>query len=865
MVHASIKTVVGCLLVAVSVVTVVIALIPFVIHLQRNGMDLVVSASGAAADEVQAVVTRQLTRAEFACKNLIRSSKAMDPLVNMDIGRIVELLGSITTELNVGAGIERDDGTGLYVDPTIALVPVTPLPGYVFVTNHTVPGSYSDIGQFSIYPPHESANPMQPWTRIPLPGVNWWAALGAADLVQRQLFALQWMPVFALNSSSGIESTFFYGGIFQQPDQHYEYAFVILRGAWLKYFSNVTLWSTGAVVLFDAASNSFIAGNVDDPSGKLVNGSAALKSMTDLRDPRVATITTAFTPTEKGGGLEAILSCSPPCLFTYWPHNHQLHDNNKAINEYTRVLGALFYEFTLVRVVDVLRQDNNTATQGGGGRPSIDVRLLVTIPSREIIGRLMKQFRWNLLFIGVILVAMCGVLVIGSSIAFQSLTAVEKEMQRMSKVFVISPSVATISLNADGTMASSANGRGSNAFCDGRLLDDDDNDNGSGAGPVEFPKSTFTEFTRLFEAVHLLHRQLYTLRSFSTVCMTTTAYGGGGGGCVTGLTSGAAPSTGSSSMPTSDVASHHTHSGESIHSHYGAESIPYTTSVTGRLWRVPVTTVAVQISNAAFDTLSCDHVAVHNRCNTAHNILFQELSHFPGASIDIYIGDYALVHFNAAARCPTHGIAAMQFVRRCFVRLELLRSDPNLWGAMSCKNGVTVDRNVRSDDDNDVGGPLLQYVSATKSEWRPPAYFGISSMLSHCGYLGTNSFKTFTVLSAGEPQAAFMGTIARSKGIVAAATWRAVHLARQQMQTVNLNAPKHHNHHPHGKSSAVVARGAEASSSPLEIDQNGSSRQPCAVVGTGSAKVHFDFVPLAKVVLPGDLAGQATFVFAPVL
>ena len=168
--------------------------------------------------------------------------------------------------------------------------------------------------------------------------------------------------------------------------------------------------------------------------------------------------------------------------------------------------------------------------------------------------------------------------------------------------------------------------------------------------------------------------------------------------------------------------------------------------LSGKLWRVPVTSIYASLGND-YIVVRDDPVVVFERHLRVLSILQQLLLQFCGTAVDHFYGDRFIMHLNAIGRTPKHVLAAISFV-------------------MSAQT-------------------LLRRRSPSSAEQSPAphcppvVFFSISSNLALCGLMGPPSLRSFTVVSPGEAQAAVMCHMAMALNVPMLLTWRAVEVANQ--------------------------------------------------------------------------------------
>jgi hypothetical protein len=732
----SIKLVVGLLLAVASTVTMIACQVPSVVYLQRDATRLVEQAAHVTTLRTSTFIKQRLQRMMSACNVAHRAASRQDIL---SVDALLHWVGRVVEREDFGAGIFDDTARGIYLDaqPT-ALTPK--LPGCVYVANLTEPGQYFDMGQFRLST-HAPMNTTHPWTRV-LTTVSWavFPELGqwkndvsrGAPIGEVVKVMPQWARLAPFNPYSGVEahteSALFYGGPTVGGPHQRQYVVFMLRGSWFsRYFATVSMPANGAALLVDAVSGAFIAGNINDPTGK--SSGIELMPVSELRDRRIASILAA------PGGLHHILTCSMPCSFTYWPHKHEMRVPEEGSGFLS---GPLFYSRVVVHVVPVL-----SAARSGTVDSNLDLRLIVTMASDDVVGTFIQSVKWNVTISAAIIAALSILVIVGVALSLRGLTEAEKEMQRMASIFESFP-VSRVTSSFQSRSAQMV--------------------------------SAFSELHKIFLAVRALSWQLRTLRAFSTRTPSMAALGG----CAPALRG----------VP--DIV------------------VPYSTATNQvGLWQVPVTTVVLHLRRPSQSTAGPyrDLTQIHDQCNAIHAIAYQGVSRVPGASMDGCFGDHIMVHFNARGRTPHHAVAAVMFVQKCRTAIRR-RSRRSLRGGK---------------------GTIA---------W-PSVHFGTASTVAHCGWMGSASLRSFTVVSAGAAQASFLSRAATAYSIATLVTWRAVDVARQQLESFNCTDGAQHD---------VKA--------PLD-----TVHVFVAVHDT----IMLEFVPAVLIILPGDAQKQVSHAYTPVL
>ncbi|CUG93279.1 membrane-associated protein, putative, partial [Bodo saltans] len=788
MIRIPIKLAVALLLFAVCMMTCLFSQVPAVLYLQSDAMHFVAQASTSITDQVDFDVSQRLVRIETACGVLQRASRSIagdrsigsqnsdDVLFN--VPRMIDWLGDVVTDMDVGAGLVYDDEneTIVYIDGRITSNATGPkLPGYVHVVlSHP---EYIDIGQFNMKthnpPPTSGASTTTTTGWIRLDASLWlefFARLRNAVKHSDSAPRLQWSRLSPSNSGRQQESIFVYGGAVShdplesssssgpsastsavKPQQH---AFFMLRGSWLsKYFLNVTVSATGAAVLVDTVSRAFVAGNIVDPTGTLLsNGEASLVQTADLHDARIAPILSAVVIKSSIGAttcVDELMKCDTPCSYVYWAHSNTLelasHDD-----EHRGMFAFLYHGFVRVRVVSVNRRYYHMTTGGVNirtvdeEREMLDLRLIVTVPSVDIIGPFMDAMhRYLLLSVGIASL-ICSLIALCVTVAFRGLTDAEGELLKMCSVF---------------------HRRLDNGYDEGAWPLDVASAPVSRSASTTNKRSMFAELNSLLQSIDALSRELCILRAYTPLsCGHTAGIVGDDAAAAKGEREH------SESRITSTIRSttrddSRALCGERNESECG---VPYDVAC-GMMWNACVTTVVVRLCPAqpfSRHTAQEQVTSEHCRINRILSILVNCTMHIAGCSIDVFAGDSMIIHFNARERCSKHARVAVNMIHdfmktNCQSRNSLQEKElasqqhltPSDHRSPLPKSTLPASKDSRFtlEDGGSLGG-----------EGKPLVYFGVASTLSLCGFMGPASHRTFTVVSVGEAQATLASRVARA-------------------------------------------------------------------------------------------------------
>ncbi|CUG90634.1 membrane-associated protein, putative, partial [Bodo saltans] len=557
--HVSIKVVAGALLLIAFLGATLCAVIPTIASLQDDVRGFVASAAESAADQVQFVFAERLHTVQVFGNALHKAARTHDLLHDLQPWSFIEWAGAMTVAQDLSIVLARTDDRGILLAPynTMNFIGGVPIPGYVRVSNYTLPGSYVDSGFFS-YTTLQPYNQTQPWVRTSM-SVKFSQQKYAAQLANpNRSTPMVWLSLTPrVASQQLVASVIIYGGPITvnsavDPGNRHQLLSLRIRGEALgKFFVTTGVSPTGIALLIDAATSYFVAGSISDPTGRFVNGSGQLINISQLQDPRIAPIIRASSSSASSFSSR-LLTCPPPCSFTYWPHSGVLlEDGTGSVG----ILDILLYQFTAVRVVQV------SAVIGG----ALDLRLVATVPSRDVIGTLVSSLQWSLFRPIVAMLGVCIVVIVAVALVFRELTVVEKDILQMANVFEGHP----ITAKQDAREEDSSRESGASQTRR-RLI------------PV-----VFKEISAITAAVNTLTRELYTLKAFTTI------------GCNTPQISPGDTTTIASEMSSQPISRFTEDSG----------GIPYQ-FLGDQMWRVPVTTVYGALARDLVDP-DDDPVAVY--------------------------------------------------------------------------------------------------------------------------------------------------------------------------------------------------------------------------------------------------------------
>ncbi|CUF19382.1 membrane-associated protein, putative [Bodo saltans] len=739
-VRPPLKLVVSGLLALACFGAVIFAIIPALAYLQDDVVGLVVDAPAAAADSISCYLTGRFRMVRRFGNVLYKAAQHSDLLHQLQPWELLRWCAVMTVEENLSVSLYNNFDYGFLMSPYNTVFPrnARTFPGHVFVTNFSSPGDFVENGFFDYSPPFAPANISTPWSRANT-SVKFSTQPYAQEILVptapsstsangSQQSLMKWVSLSPRVANQSASSQLLYGGPVQPPldssthQQSQQYLAVRIRGEDLsKYFATVNVSKTGFAVLIDVASDCFVAGGVSDPTGRMLNGTVPqLVRVDELQDARITSLLRAQL---KGSGAEmnghrVMTTCTTPCSLVFWPHRNRLIDlSSYHASDSIGSFDAFLYDFTAISVVQI-------SEESGG---ALDLRLIVAVPSRDIIGALIGHFRWSIIGpVGVVVVACC-VLCIVVTHHLEHLTTIDKEMTRL--------------VNIGFHLASST----------APTVKQQHHRDGIQPAAVVFARSIFEEFDGLYKAVRHLSRELHILRAFSYLC------------CAKGAFDATLASSSRSNRTVPSASSMEAHHGDDQPFEVQSPPMPYT--ITDRnLWTVPVTCVFAVAEKKSFDVRFSDLDTIHRRHATVLTVLQEASSLISGASVDHFFGDRFLVHFNALHRTPKQVSAAVRFVQRCCARLDALQREAR----------------IAAYQQQQVHNAADAFLFAHEPR---PVTFGVASGLAVCGFMGPRAMRVFTVVSPCVVQAGVMCRLATTRDLPVLLMWRSVTAARQEQQS----------------------------------------------------------------------------------
>ncbi|CUE74709.1 membrane-associated protein, putative [Bodo saltans] len=611
--HLSIKVVVGALLLLVSMITMIACQLPPAMYLQQDASVLAEQAAQVTTSKSLAFNSQHLQRMVAACHVLHRAASRQDIL---NVEDMLLWVGTVVEKEDFGAGLFSDSGQGIYISaqPSTTTEPI--VPGSVYVANLTA-GEHYDV---ALYEVATRSQQKDTWQRVPT-SVDWdkFPQVAAWKGSSDSMMGPRWARLVPFSDYSGsvsdhTESGLFYGGPVGDGTNR-QYVMFVMRGSWFsQYFTTLSISEHGAALLIDAVSGAFVAGNINDPTGK--DNNTQLMPISELRDPRIAPILSA------PGSLDNLLTCTPPCTFTYWPYNNEMHPSSEEDN--TFFTGPLYRSRVIIHVERVCGASSYDDSE-------LDLRLITALPTDDVIGGFILILRRSLYITTATVIVLVVALLVTIALSLRGLSDVEEEMLRMA--LMLDPHQHPNPPHSSSPSHASRAGP-----CDVKR---------SFSSSLLHAESAFVEVNNIFVAVRALSRQLYTLRAFSTPAMTSFDN---------------ANTTGSREA---DAALR-----QSI--------APYTATLatveSRGLWQVPVTTVVMRFlrppTHPAATWLYDDLEKAHSYSNAVHAVVHKLVLRIPGASVDGWFGDYVMMHLNGRSRTPNHCIAAVVLAQKCLRAIE---------------------------------------------------------------------------------------------------------------------------------------------------------------------------------------------------
>ncbi|CUF19328.1 membrane-associated protein, putative [Bodo saltans] len=806
----SLNVVVAALLFVACIGAIVCAIVPTIASVHDDAMAFVSNAADSSADRIQLLLVQRLGRTRLQANMLLRAALLEDLAPNLQPWKLLRWSGAMVVAEDDTVILINPDNTGFLVSSysPIFLDNAFPVPSFVFATNFTVPGVYVTDGYFHLNT-LAPLNSTTAWKREDTT-VNFGTQPFATTIAALPPNQMRWIPLSPRLTNNTASSLLLYAAAVHVPSQQRVQSLAVhIRGEALsQYLTSVNVSSTGVALVVDVATESYVAGGLSDPTGQFVNGTVPqLIGVKQLKDHRITGILNAVVHTTSVhatlSGYGSLIRCITPCSFTYWPHSNELVDNSSG-RRGGGFLDILFYDFTGVRVVQV------SGDIGG----ALDLRLIVTVPSVDIIGGLVQSLRLSILWPIVVLFAVCTLLWCGTSVLLGDLDVVEKEMQRIATIFLNSTQSDDLT-PVGGTENADTRDEDQKGYCScGGVLCGED---GTTSGLHHLRKNVFKEFRGLVRAVKILSREMFTLRAFSIV---RTTEGRSGMLLPPGLSKSTTPSSGTTQASPSQVASYNTSSDTVVSGnnnsnaavlppmfnflHHPSDSTTLATpydSLSGNLWCVPVTTIHVAVARGLIGDFRGDARVVLARHNAIISVLQAQVDLYPGASMDRFYGDRFCFHFNACGRTPRHALAAVSFARSCFLRIRTILATTTM-----------------------TPRPEGQQPPPQRNA---PVVFCIASSVALCGFIGSTSLKVFTVMSPAECLPMMMSEVAFSIDTPLLLTWRAVEVAQQDQQWL--------------------------------LQRTGSLLG--AASGTRPALRPLEFIAAARVQLPGERSTQLTTLY----
>ncbi|CUG05290.1 membrane-associated protein, putative [Bodo saltans] len=863
----SVRAVVGGLLVFTSAAVIICSIIPIFVVLKHVAINFVLSGTAAEADKVQFVVSTALQRASLFGDILQRALLSYDQqhhhfnassasesdgdlsatfwkLAQWSAATVVTKSVRIVMAASMNNSFDSLNSTAtrwlVMSSSADASTPPTET-NVVRIVNFTSlsliqsggGNLVADLGYFDAsttsLAPINTSHPWQYNVSIPLsdlPGLS----ILFGDL-QRSLPSPSSPSISALSSSWRIDETSstttlqYVAADVNVLTRRSLFLAVDLPAVTLSsVIASTNISYAGASILFDASTAYVVASNTEDQLSSWNNDNNASSDdgsgigLQNLIDPRVSPIFHARSVTQQGDvvdGATAVMRCATPCSFLYWAHKGELTLDTNTLG----LFDLLFYNFVSVQIVDV--------KTGGGSRSAtaaadaLNLRLMETTSEYEVLHVQLRRFEWAVaapfFLVGVVWI----IFMVSVGRALKGLGEAEHNIGLLAQLFVQGG-------GGKETYAANSDAREENAEKLPHHV-------GNGSTPA-VTSSVFYEIKFMLKAIDGLCRELLLLRAFSGLNTAAGLFQSQaqpvsteGSSSATALDSlgedGAAavsPSTSltqrtpSSSSPTMPrvMSVPSGRKNMSPNHHHGAVAPLFPTYDLRGLWKVPITSVHISVASLGgghsdAEVHAADPVRLHQRQCSILSVLQKSTSRFSGASVDHFFGDQFLLHFNAIKRTPKHVLCAMTVLDECLRMIDAL------------------DRQTSPSDHQVAGPPNVE--NTHHKEQCVSMTCGIASSVALCGLMGPAALKTFTVVSNSEPQAAAMTRVAEALHISAVMTWRAVEIARHELQ----------------KSSTANTQ------AKVEKQQRDAPTQK-------SGHKTYRFFPVARVSLPGESSSGGT-------
>ncbi|CUG90975.1 Hypothetical protein, putative [Bodo saltans] len=197
------------------------ALIPPIIHLQDDAMDLVVNSATSTGGSLQFALAAQLRRVGTSCNTLYKAASSRDLLTPngvLEPWQFLAWTSGLIADNGYSISLIRPDGRGYVLAPDSTVVDGSALPGYVFISRITDPGVGMDYGFFRVGVPPTPANLTSPWTNLSTT-VSWVDQPMYHKLISdvNRTSVMAWTSLSPRNSSRASSSLLSYGGHFTVP------------------------------------------------------------------------------------------------------------------------------------------------------------------------------------------------------------------------------------------------------------------------------------------------------------------------------------------------------------------------------------------------------------------------------------------------------------------------------------------------------------------------------------------------------------------------------------------------------------------------------------------------------------------------
>ncbi|CUF19448.1 transmembrane protein, putative, partial [Bodo saltans] len=404
--QVSIKVVVATLIAVVALCALLLAFTPLVYFAHNEAMSFVLEAAEGAADQAQYVLNSKLNALRKLGDVLHKAAQRSDLIAELQPWQLVQWAGATAVAQDWSVLLFRPDNRGFIVTAykTVGAGGVS-IPGYVYLVNLSNPGTSVLSGFFGLHAPHTPFNQTSaPWI-VGVTTLRYSTQPVGVILIQaNRPLSAEWIGVTALRpTTTSVFALLTYGGPVHAGDDpsNPQYLAVSMRStAFSNYMKNMSVSSSGSIILFDLVTRSLVAGSITDSSAIFTNNGTTpqLNLLRNLQDPKVASVLHAEYSDDQGeatgdSGLHMITTCATPCTFVFWPHSNTLRSGpfSSVFN-----IDVLVRSFVVVRVLQVSGSDDPDAEVSSSA--AMNLRLMATVPSDDVVGAWINATHESLLF-----------------------------------------------------------------------------------------------------------------------------------------------------------------------------------------------------------------------------------------------------------------------------------------------------------------------------------------------------------------------------------------------------------------------------------------------------------------------------------